>query len=122
MCDIYTEVTANKPRTMKLTIVRQRDKLEIVFKVIIVMKYINDGFDHHNHNEAGNPQKERRTLYSLSIKIRPEYKDYDHESQVIINLQNKIIHVIFSISCVRTDLLLVKVTFPMLTSFATCTR
>ena len=33
MCDIFTAVTANKPRTMKLTIVRQRDKLEIVFKV-----------------------------------------------------------------------------------------
>ena len=82
MCDIYTEVTANKPRTMKLTIVRQRDKLEIVFKVIIVKKYINDDFDHHN--EAGDSRKERRTLYSLSIKIRPEYKDYDHESQVII--------------------------------------
>ena len=34
VCDIYTAVTANKPRTMKLTIVRQRDKLEIVSKVI----------------------------------------------------------------------------------------
>ena len=33
VCDIFTAVTANKPRTMKLTIVRQRDKLEIVFKV-----------------------------------------------------------------------------------------
>merc|ERR1711963_808337 len=32
VCDIFTAVTANKPRTMKLTIVRQRDKLEIVFK------------------------------------------------------------------------------------------
>merc|ERR1719385_346914 len=32
VCDIYTAVTADKPRTMKLTIVRQRDKLEIVFK------------------------------------------------------------------------------------------
>merc|ERR1711936_1393824 len=49
VCDIYTEVTANKPRTMKLTIVRQRT----------------------NSRSSS------------------------------------------SISCVRTDLLLVKVTFPM---------
>lgn len=35
VCDIFTAVTADKPRTMKLTIVRQRDKLEIVFKVVI---------------------------------------------------------------------------------------
>jgi len=30
--DIYNAVIASRPRTMKLTIVRQRDKLEIVFK------------------------------------------------------------------------------------------
>lgn len=39
VCDIFTAVTANKPRTMKLTIVRQRDKLEIVFKVGCEWKY-----------------------------------------------------------------------------------
>jgi protein transport protein SEC24 len=31
--DIYQLVTAGRPRTMKLTIVRQRDKLEVIFKV-----------------------------------------------------------------------------------------
>jgi len=30
--DIYSQVSASRPRAMKLTIVRQRDKLEIVFK------------------------------------------------------------------------------------------
>jgi len=32
VCSIYNQVTADRSRTMKLTIVRQRDKLEIVFK------------------------------------------------------------------------------------------
>merc|ERR1712243_251357 len=32
VCEIYRAVTKSRARTMKLTIVRQRDKLEIVFK------------------------------------------------------------------------------------------
>jgi len=32
VCDIYNLVTKDRPRTMKLTIVRRRDKLEIIFK------------------------------------------------------------------------------------------
>ena len=33
VCGVYRAVAQHRPRTMKLTIVRQRDKLEIVFKV-----------------------------------------------------------------------------------------
>ena len=35
--DIYQSVMSGRSRTMKLTIVRQRDKLEVIFKVRIIL-------------------------------------------------------------------------------------
>ena len=114
VCDIFTAVTADKPRTMKLTIVRQRDKLEIVFKVVI------HGFDDSDvHGNLQHCVRIRPNLYpmSFSISLEDSLNIWDKYSS---NPQSMFI--CFSISCVRTGPLPVKVTSPTLISSVTCIR